>query len=90
VAGLFDESNPAVLELIRQAIRAAHRCHRPISLCGQAPSDDPGFVDLLLAEGIDAISFNPDALMRGRLRVAAAEQRLDADRSGSTAIRHDP
>ena len=90
VAGLFDESNPAVLELIRQAIRAAHRCHRPIGLCGQAPSDDPGFVDLLLAEGIDAISFNPDALIRGRLRVAAAEQRLEPDRSGSTAARHDP
>jgi len=90
VAGLFDERNPAVLELIRQAIRAAHNCHRPISFCGQAPSDDPAFVDLLLAESIDAISFNPDALIRGRLRVAAAEQQLELDRSGSTAARHAP
>lgn len=90
VAGLFDERNAAVLELIRQAIRTAHRCGRPIGLCGQAPSDDPAFVDLLVAEGIDAISFNPDALIRGRLQVAAAEQRLTGDRSGSTAARHDP
>ena len=90
VAPLFDERNPAVLELIRQAIRTAHRCERPIGLCGQAPSDDPGFVDLLLAEGIDAISFNPDALIRGRLQVAAAEQRLAGDRSGSTPARHGP
>jgi pyruvate,water dikinase len=90
VAGLFDERHPAVLELIRQAIRTAHRCHRTIGLCGQAPSDDPGFVDLLLAEGIDAISFNPDALIRGRLQVAAAEQRLAEARSGSTPAPHGP
>jgi pyruvate,water dikinase len=90
VAELFDERHPAVLELIRQAIRTAHRCQRTIGLCGQAPSDDPGFVDLLLAEGIDAISFNPDALIRGRLQVAAAEQRLAEDRSGSTPARHGP
>jgi len=76
VAELFDERQPAVLELIRMLIRRARRCGRRVSFCGQAPSDHPGFVEFLVREGIDAISLSPDAVLRARLKVAASEVAL--------------
>jgi phosphoenolpyruvate synthase/pyruvate phosphate dikinase len=37
---------------------------RPIGLCGRAPSDDPEFARVLLEQGIDSLSVNPDAVLR--------------------------
>jgi pyruvate,water dikinase len=76
VADLFDERNQAVVELIRMAIRTAKRCGRKIGICGQAPSDHPEFAELLVREGIDSISLNPDAVINTRLKVAAIEAQL--------------
>lgn len=41
LADLFDERDAAVLAMISLAIQTARRCNRPISLCGQGPSDHP-------------------------------------------------
>ena len=79
VADLFDERNAAVVELIRMAIRTAKRCGRKIGICGQAPSDHPEFAELLVREGIDSISLNPDAVLNTRLKVAAIEAASSAD-----------
>ncbi|WP_398330058.1 phosphoenolpyruvate synthase [Vulcanococcus sp.] len=76
VADLFDERNAAVVELIRMAIRSAKRCGRKIGICGQAPSDHPEFAEMLVREGIDSISLNPDAVLKTRLKVAAIEAEL--------------
>ena len=76
VAHLFDERHATVKALIRMAIETAHRCGRPIGLCGQAPSDDAAFARFLVELGIDSISLNPDAVVRTRLVVAAAEAEL--------------
>ena len=90
VADLFDESDPAVETLIAMAIATAHRCGRPIGLCGQAPSDHQEFLTFLLAQGIDSISLNPDALIRGRLQVAALEAPPPPGASASTPAPHGP
>ena len=76
VADLFDERHPAVLEMIRLAIRSVKRCGRKIGICGQAPSDHPEFASFLVSEGIDSISLNPDAVINARLAVAELEQQL--------------
>ena len=76
VADLFDERQAAVVSLIQMAIRTARRCGRKIGICGQAPSDHPEFAALLVREGIDSISLNPDAVIRTRLSVAAIEAEL--------------
>jgi len=88
VADLFDERQEAVMELIRLAIATAHRCGRPIGLCGQAPSDDPEFTRFLVEQGIDSISLNPDALVRTRLAVARIEAELEA--SGGSQVPPQP
>lgn len=74
VAPLFSERNPAVKELIGRAIRVAIHSGRKIGLCGQAPSDYPDFARFLVEQGIDSISFNPDALWKGIENIAAAER----------------
>jgi len=76
VAELFDERHPAVLEMVRLAIRTAKQCGSKIGICGQAPSDYPEFAEFLVKEGIDSISLNPDAVIKTRLAIASIEQQL--------------
>jgi pyruvate,water dikinase len=70
---LFDEENPAVKSLIRDTIRAAKRNKIKVGLCGQAPSDIPQFAEFLVHEGINSISFNPDAIIKGIHNIVKAE-----------------
>lgn len=71
---LFDENNPAVRWMIGEVIRVANQKGKKIGLCGQAPSDKPEFAKFLIKEGIDSISFNPDALLRGIKNMVKAEK----------------
>jgi pyruvate,water dikinase len=48
-------------------------------LCGQAPSDIPEFAQFLVEEGIDSISFNPDALIKGIENILATEKKIRYD-----------
>ncbi|MCD2516179.1 phosphoenolpyruvate synthase [Massilia sp. G4R7] len=59
----FDERDPGVLEMLRQAIAGARRNGRHIGICGQAPSDYAEVARYLVEQGIDAISLNPDSLL---------------------------
>jgi len=76
VSFLFNEENPAVKGLIKETIRAAKRNGIKVGLCGQAPSDIPAFAKFLVDEGIDSISFNPDALIKGIENMVQAEKTL--------------
>ena len=62
LAPLFDERDPAVKRLIAMVVEAAHRKHRKVGICGQAPSDHPDFAEFLAGLGIDSISLTPDSL----------------------------
>lgn len=74
ISDLFDENNAAVKSMLSQVIRSAKQSGVKIGLCGQAPSDDPSFARFLVNEGIDSISFNPDALLRGIENIRLAEK----------------
>lgn len=65
VADLFDEQNKAVKDMIASIIKQANQGGIKIGLCGQAPSDFPEFASFLVEQGIDSISFNPDAILKG-------------------------
>jgi len=73
ISNLFNERDPAVLELITSAIRKAGVLNKPIGLCGQAPSDFPEFASMLVNAGINSISFTPDALFRGIQNIHQSE-----------------
>lgn len=75
ISGLFDENNPAVKQMISQVIGTAKRCGAKIGLCGQAPSDYPEFAEFLVSLGIDSISYNPDALLKGIENMNRAESK---------------
>jgi pyruvate,water dikinase len=76
VAPLFEERDGAVLHAIRTLVEESYRLGITCSICGQAPSVYPEFADHLVRAGIDSISVNPDALVRTRRNIAAAEQRV--------------
>lgn len=71
---LFDENNPSVKWMISEVIRVAKVKGKKIGLCGQAPSDRPEFAKFLIAQGIDSISFNADALLQGIQNMVEAER----------------
>jgi pyruvate,water dikinase len=75
VNALFDERNEAAKWMISTAIRRAKKAGVKIGLCGQAPSDYPEFAQFLVEEGIDSISFNPDALIKGIENIYQAEKK---------------
>lgn len=49
------------------------------SICGQAPSVHPGYAELLVRAGIDAISVNMDVVDRTRRLIDQAERRVVLD-----------
>lgn len=76
VSDLFNENNAAVKQLLSMVIKKAKNASIKIGLCGQAPSDFPEFAQFLVGEGIDSISFNADALLKGIENIRKAELTL--------------
>ena len=76
VSSLFDERNAAAKWMIATAIQKAKKAHVKIGLCGQAPSDYPEFAQFLVEQGINSISFNPDALIKGIENIYQAEKTI--------------
>lgn len=79
VAGLFSENDSAARMIISMMIDAAKNAGVRIGLCGQAPSDLPDFAAFLVAKGINSISFNPDALLKGIANIRKAEDEYDVN-----------
>lgn len=63
VAEGFDERDPAVTVLLRQAIAMCLEKGKYVGICGQGPSDHPDFAEWLMKEGIESISLSPDTVM---------------------------
>ena len=71
LAADFDERDPAVKALIRQAIRACLAQGKYVGICGQGPSDHPDFAQWLKEERISSISLNPDSVIDTWRRLAS-------------------
>lgn len=74
ISPLFNEKDEAAQQLIATLIRKAKKAGVNVGLCGQAPSDFPEYAQFLVEEGIDSISYNPDALLSGIENMNRAEK----------------
>ncbi|MCC7408302.1 MAG: hypothetical protein IT442_09530, partial [Phycisphaeraceae bacterium] len=61
IASLYTGAHPAVIQLIRDVIRAGHRGGIDVSLCGEM-AGEPEFVMLLLGLGLRTFSITPPAI----------------------------
>ncbi|WP_051361854.1 phosphoenolpyruvate synthase [Solimonas soli] len=86
LAPLFDESNPAVLELIRSVVTRAHAAGVTVGFCGEAPSAHPTFAQFLVQAGIDSISINPSSFLAVKCNIAATEVQTPRER-GAPGVR---
>ncbi len=69
LAPLFNEQDPAVMWMLKEAITRAKRAKKPIGICGQAPSDHPEIAQFLIQEGITSLSLNPDSVIPFLMRI---------------------
>jgi pyruvate,water dikinase len=76
VAFDFDERDPGVLEMLRQAVAGARRNHRHVGVCGEAPATYPEIAAFLTELGVSSMSVNPQSLPHTLAVVWEAEQRL--------------
>jgi len=76
ISHIFDERNPAVLELIRTAITKAKAMGKKIGICGQAHSDYPEFARFLVEFGINSISLNADTVIKTTADILETEKSL--------------
>jgi pyruvate,water dikinase len=83
VAPISNENDPAVRILVAQAIQKCKERGKYIGFCGQAPSDYPDFLEFLISQNIDAVSLNPDALVKMKFVVAEKEKSMSGECNGS-------
>jgi phosphoenolpyruvate synthase/pyruvate phosphate dikinase len=72
LSGRYPGDDPAVLSAMRLVVEGGHAAGVPVSICGDAPSRDPGLVGALAAMGVDAISVVPSAYEETAAAVDAA------------------
>ncbi|GAB2533917.1 phosphoenolpyruvate synthase [Rufibacter soli] len=75
ISDIFTPFDPAVQQLIVMTLQKARHTGTKTGLCGQAPSDYPQYASFLIENGIDSISFNPDAFFRGLENMLKAEKK---------------
>ena len=73
---IFSPYDTAVQKLIVMTLQKAKKAGIKTGLCGQAPSDYPDFASFLVDNGIDSISFNPDALFSGIANINRSEAKF--------------
>ena len=76
IAGVSNEKNEAVKDLIKQLIKVAKKYRRKVGICGQGPSDFPDFAEFLVEEGIDSISLNPDTVVATTIAINKKEKEV--------------
>ncbi len=73
---ITNEKDEAVKTLIQDVIKKCKARGKYIGSCGQAPSDYPDFAQFLVEAGIEAISLNPDTVVKTTMAIAEKEAAL--------------
>ena len=76
IAHIGNERNKSVQKLIKMLIKDAHELGLKVGICGQGPSDFPDFGEMLVKEGINSISINPDTVLKANIHIKEVEDKL--------------
>ncbi len=64
IRSISNENDESVKKLISLVIKRCKIRGKYIGICGQAPSDYPEFAEFIAREGIEAMSLNPDSVIK--------------------------
>jgi pyruvate,water dikinase len=87
VQEIYDERNLAVLRAIAYTIAICRKHGVTTSICGQAPSVYPDYLEFMIRCGSTSISVNPDTVVASRKMVAAVEQKIQLEKALGLAPR---
>lgn len=87
VASLADALHPAVLRMVQQAVKAAHKAGIAVSLCGELGSD-PLATPILIGLGLDDVSLNPQAIPRCKKAITQLSF-IEAETIASEALKQE-
>ncbi|MFZ2664290.1 MAG: phosphoenolpyruvate synthase, partial [Patescibacteria group bacterium] len=76
VADTYSEMNPAVLWSLEKIVTTCRKRKITCSVCGQAPSEFPELVEMLVDWGITSVSVSPDVIEKTRGIVYEAEKKV--------------
>lgn len=78
----YSETDPAVVEQVRSVIRACRKRGIETGICGNAPSNSPEFVKMLVEEKINSIGVLPDSFLPTYRLVRAEEEKRRLGKKG--------
>lgn len=76
VAEIYDERNLGVLRAIGHVIDQCNKHGLTTSICGQAPSNYPEYLEFMVRHGATSVSVNPDVVVKTRGLVAHIERKM--------------
>ena len=81
VQEIYDERNLAVLRAIAYTINVCRKYGVTTSICGQAPSVYPDYLEFMIRCGCTSISVNPDVVVSSKKMVAKIEQKIQLEKA---------
>jgi len=81
VQELYNERNLGVLRAIAYTIAVCRKYGVTTSICGQAPSVYPDYLEFMIRCGCTSISVNPDAVVSTRRGVGMVEQKIQLEKA---------
>ncbi len=87
VQELYDERNLGVLRAIAYTMAVCRKHGVTTSICGQAPSVYPDYLEFMIRCGCTSLSVNPDTVISARKSVAVVEQRIQMEKALGIAFK---
>jgi|WetSurSiteA1Bulk_404760.scaffolds.fasta_scaffold00390_3 pyruvate, water dikinase len=81
VQEIYDERNLGVLRAIAYTMAVCRKYGVTTSICGQAPSVYPDYLEFMIRCGATSISVNPDTVISSRKSAAVVEQKIQMEKA---------
>ncbi len=81
VQEIYDERNLGVLRAIAYTMAVCRKYGVTTSICGQAPSVYPDYLEFMIRNGATSVSVNPDTVIVTRKSIAVLEQKIQMEKA---------